>query len=67
MNNDDRRLVIRPQKYSGETTVTSIRMPKSMLADIDKVAAATGRSRNDIMLISLEFALQHMEVEEKEE
>ena len=39
-----KKLVIKPQKYSGETTVISMRMPKTMLADIDRVAGATGRT-----------------------
>jgi hypothetical protein len=38
-------------------------MPKDMLADIDKVAAETGRTRNEILMLSLEFALEHMEIE----
>ncbi len=63
--NNEKKLVIHPQKYRGETTIVSMRMPKDMLSDIDKVAAATGRSRNDILLTSLEFALEHMEVEAK--
>jgi hypothetical protein len=40
-------------------------MPKDMLADIDKVAAETGRTRNEILMLSLEFALEHMEIEKK--
>lgn len=38
-----------------------------MLADFDRVAAATGRTRNEILMLSLEFALEHMEVGEREE
>lgn len=63
--NDEKKLIIQPQKYSGETSVVSMRMPKSMLADIDKVVAETGRTRNEIMVLSIEFALEHMEIEKK--
>ena len=42
-----------------------MRMPKSMLADIDKVALETGRTRNEILMMSIEFALQHMEINTK--
>lgn len=63
--NDEKKLVIRPQKYGGETSVVSMRMPKSMLADIDKVALETGRTRNEILMTSIEFALQHMEINTK--
>jgi hypothetical protein len=59
---DEKKLIIQPQKYGGETAVVSMRMPKSMLADIEKVATETGRTRNDILMMSLEFALEHMEI-----
>jgi hypothetical protein len=65
--NDDKKLIIQPEKYGGETTIVSMRMPKNMLADIEKVAAATGRTRNDILMRSLEFALEHMEITKRGE
>ena len=40
------KLIIPPKKYKGETTVVSVRMPKNMIADLDKVAKITGRTRN---------------------
>lgn len=63
---DEKKLIIHPQKYGGETSVVSMRMSKGMLADIDNVAAATKRSRNEILMMSLEFALEHMEIEKKQ-
>ena len=39
----DPKLEIIPKKYSGESTVISLRITKAMLADIDKIAAATWR------------------------
>ena len=56
---------IKPKKYTGESSVVSMRMPRDMLRDIDGIAAKTGRTRNEFMLMSLEFALDHLEVEEK--
>lgn len=61
---EDKKLIIRAQKYCGETTVLSVRMPKNMLADIEHVAEVTGRTRNDILIMSIEFALEHMEIQE---
>lgn len=63
---DEKKLIIHPQKYGGETSVVSMRMSKGMLADIDNVAAATKRTRNEILMMSLEFALEHMEIEKKQ-
>ena len=62
-------LRITPKKYAGETTIVSMRMSKELLKDIDAVAGATGRNRNEILTMSLEFALNHMEIvmQEREE
>ena len=54
--------LIRQKKYVGETMIVSMRIPKDMLADIDKAAQISGRTRNEIMSMSLEFALNHMKV-----
>ena len=59
-------LRISPRKYSGETTIVSMRMAKELLKDIDAVANVTGYRRNEIMTMSLEFALNHMEIVMKE-
>ena len=54
------------KKYGGESSVVSMRLPKDMLSAIDSAAAQTGRTRNEILTMSLEFALDHMKIEEKE-
>lgn len=61
------KLILTQKKYSGETTVISMRIPKDMLKDIDAVASKTGRNRNELLMIALEFALQHMEIVEDKE
>ena len=55
-------LRISPKKYAGETTIVSMRIAKDLLKDIDAVANVTGRTRNEILTMSLEFALEHMEI-----
>ena len=50
------------QEYS-ETKVISMRLPMDMLTEIDRVARETGRTRNEIMQTSLEFALENMTIE----
>jgi predicted DNA-binding protein len=59
---DNKKLIIQPPKYRGETTVISMRMPKDMLVANDKVVAETGRNRNEILMLSIEFALENMEI-----
>ena len=60
----EKKLVIKPQKYSGETTVLSLRITKSMLADIDKAAEATGKNRNELLTLFIEFALKNLEIDD---
>lgn len=55
-------LKIAPKKYTGETTIISMRVAKDMLHQIDEIARSTGRNRNEILSMSLEFALNHMEI-----
>ena len=61
----EKKLVIRPHKFGGETSVISLRLPKEMLAVIDQVANDTGRTRNEILVMSMEFALENMEINDK--
>lgn len=55
-------LKITPKKYVGESSVISMRIPKDMIRDIDRIAASTGRTRNELLTLSLEFALNHIEI-----
>ena len=59
---EELKLQIGVKKYTEESTVISFRLPKDMLQDVDSVAQATGRTRNEILTTSLEFALKHMEI-----
>lgn len=56
-------LRITPKKYKGTSTVISARFPKDLVKAIDGVATKTGRTRNEILQLGMEFALQHMKVE----
>ena len=59
---DKPKLQIKPKKYTAESTIMSMRIPKDMIRDLDAVAAKTGRTRNEIITMSLEFALENMEI-----
>lgn len=60
-------LRISPKKYNGETTIISMRLAKELVKDIDAVGGMTGRNRNEILTMSLEFALNHMEIVMREQ
>ena len=59
---EDLTLRIGAKRYTEESTVVSFRLPNDMLKEIDNVAQTTGRTRNEILTTSLEFALEHMEI-----
>lgn len=59
---DEPKLIIEPKRYGGESSVISMRLSKDMLASIDKVARDTGRTRNEILTLLLEFSLSHLEI-----
>ena len=50
------------KKYGGDTTVVSMRISRELLKNIDKVADLSGRNRNEILTMSLAFALKHTEI-----
>ena len=48
------------KKYTGESAVISMRLPR-MLQEIDAIAADTGRTRNEVLTLCMEFALNHLD------
>ena len=56
-------LRITQKKLAGASTVISARFPKELVQDIDVVAAETGRTRNEILQMCIEFSLQHIKIE----
>lgn len=63
---DKPKLQIKPKKFTEESTIMSMRIPKDMIRALDEVAAKTGRTRNEIVMMSLEFALENMEILDQE-
>ena len=63
---DTPKFVIEPKKYSEESTIISMRLPKDMLRDIDKIAKLSGRTRNEILTLGMEFAIENLQLGEEE-
>lgn len=61
---DKKKLVIHSQKYISESKVISMRLPVDMLVEIDRIARETRRTRNEILQLCLEFALDNMVIVE---
>ena len=60
------KLHISAKKYIGESTVVSMRLPRDMVKEFDDIAEATGRTRNEVLTMCLEFALDHMDNEKND-
>ena len=60
---DEKKLIISPRKYKGETSVVSTRLPVEMIKNLDSIAEKTGRNRNEIIMLCLEYAIDNLIIE----
>lgn len=56
------KLIITPKKYGGKASVVSARIPDDMIRALDDLSARTGKSRNELLITMIEFALDHIEI-----
>ncbi len=63
---DDNKLIIRPKKYKGNDgyKTFSIRIKEDLVENIDLISTKTGHSRNELIGIFLEYAVNHCRIEE---
>lgn len=63
----DEKLVIKPKRPKGEDgyKTFSIRIKDDTVSRIDQIAVGTGRSRNELIGMFLDYALEHCTVEER--
>ncbi len=59
-----KKLFIPSKRYKGDTSVVSARLPNEMIKDLDRIAESTGRNRNEIIMMCLEFAVDNLETDE---
>ena len=58
----EKKLVLEQKKYKGESSVVSARLPIELIKEIDRIANETKRTRNELLLLCLEFALENIEI-----
>ena len=66
----EKKLTIEQKKYKGETSVVSTRLPIEIIKEIDRIAKETNRTRNEVIILCLDFSLENIEIkgyEEREE
>ena len=64
---DKDTLIVKPKRPKGEDghKVFSIRIKEETVSKIDAVSMKTGRSRNELIGMFLEYAVEHCRIEEK--
>lgn len=64
---DNTNLVIHPKRAKGEDgyRTFSVRVKEDIVEQVNEIAAKTGRSRNELIGILLEYALEHCTISEK--
>ena len=58
------KFIVRTKKVYGENTVVSCRMSVELVDKLDKIGGKTGRTRNELILKCVEFALDKLEIVE---
>ena len=62
----DKKFIVHPRKPAfGKTSVVSARLPDTVIEQLDQVAQETGRSRNELIQMCIDFALENLEIAEK--
>ncbi len=59
---EEKKLVISQKKFSGDSSVLSLRLPNELVSELDRIAENTKRTRNDIVQKCLEYAIQNIEI-----
>lgn len=63
---DNDKLIIKPKKYRGHDgyKTFSIRIKEELVENIDSISARTGHSRNELIGIFLDYAVNHCKIED---
>ena len=59
----EKKLIISSKKYRGETSVVSARLPIDLIKKIDKICEVTGRTKNEVIQMCLEFSIDNIEID----
>ena len=59
----EKKLIISSKKYTGETAVVSARLPVDLIMKIDDICEKTGRTKNEVIQMCLEFSVDNIEIE----
>ena len=62
----ENKFVVHPRRPAfGKTSVVSARLPDEMIKKLDEVAKQTGRTRIELIQMSIDFALKNLEISDE--
>ena len=62
----ENKFVVRPRKPAfGKTLVVSARLPDDMIEELEKIAKKTGRTRNELIQMCIDYALKNLEISDE--
>lgn len=62
---DKDKFVVSPRKPAvGKSSVISVRLPDKMLEQLENVAMQTGRTRNELVQMCIEYAMDRLVISE---
>jgi predicted DNA-binding protein len=59
----EKKLIISAKKYVGDSAVVSARLPVELIKELDTICEKTGRNRNEVIQMCLEFSVDNIEIE----
>lgn len=61
--NETPKFIVHPRKPAvGKSSVISVRIPDDTIKSLDKLASDTGRTRNELILKCIDYALSNLEI-----
>lgn len=61
----ENKFIVHPRKPAfGKTSVVSARLPDDMVSKLDQIARQTGRTRNELIQMCIDYALENLEIAE---
>lgn len=60
----ENKLTLTAKKHTLETSVVSLRIPNDLISKIESIAKQTNRTKSDIIVKCLDFALENIEIKE---
>ena len=65
MAQKDKFIVSQRKPAVGKSSVITVRLPDTMLAQLEEVVTKTGRSRNELVQMCIDYALARLEITEE--